>query len=210
MKKLINITERKCSKCNKVLPIKAFCKNNSNTGNKSYICRNCSKVKIKEFRTSKRGVIVIIYDSQKRSSKLRNMTLPNYSLEDLYTYCISQLHFDSLYKEWVKSNYQKNLKPSIDRLDDNKPYTLDNIRLVSFQENLKHAMHNKKYGISTQGKYTKKVIQLDKQKNFIKEYPSASIASKEVPNTNRQNIQKVCLGERKYCGNYIWKYKSKV
>ena len=44
--------------------------------------------------------------------------------------------FQKLWDAYVSSEYDQNLKPSIDRLDNSKPYTTDNIRLVTWRENL--------------------------------------------------------------------------
>ena len=52
----------------------------------------------------------------------------------------------------------------------------------------------------------RKILQYDKQGNFIKEYESITQASYET-NTNLGNIQQVCVGKRKSANNYIWKYK---
>lgn len=53
----------------------------------------------------------------------------------------------------------------------------------------------------------KAIIQYDKNGNFIQEYESITQAS-EMTNTNKGNIQQVCIGKRKTANNYIWKYKQ--
>lgn len=53
----------------------------------------------------------------------------------------------------------------------------------------------------------KPVLQFDTGGNFIKEYPSISIAS-EATNTHGSNIAKCLNGERKTTGGYIWKLKE--
>lgn len=51
----------------------------------------------------------------------------------------------------------------------------------------------------------KKVIQLNLNYNFIKEWNSLVEIKKEVG----INVGRVCRGERKKCGEYIWVYKEK-
>lgn len=51
----------------------------------------------------------------------------------------------------------------------------------------------------------KKVIQLDLNYNFVKEWNSLVEIKKEVG----INVGRVCRGERKKCGGYIWIYKEK-
>lgn len=48
----------------------------------------------------------------------------------------------------------------------------------------------------------------DMEMNFIKEYPSAVVASKEV-NIYRSSINKVCRFREKSAGGYIWRYPPK-
>lgn len=55
--------------------------------------------------------------------------------------------------------------------------------------------------------HAKPVVQFDKDGNFIAEYPSARIASKETGVAN-QGISACCLGKTKTAGGYIWKHKQ--
>lgn len=44
--------------------------------------------------------------------------------------------FITIYMEWAESGFQEHLSPSIDRVDNNRGYALDNIRWLSVAENL--------------------------------------------------------------------------
>ena len=56
------------------------------------------------------------------------------------------------------------------------------------------------------GKYhQKQVYQFDKQGNFLNEYESVSDAERQT-NIHHGNIVKVCKGQRKTAGGYIWSY----
>ena len=56
------------------------------------------------------------------------------------------------------------------------------------------------------GKYhQKQVYQFDKQGNFLNEYISVSDAERQT-NVHHGNIVKVCNGQRKTAGGYIWSY----
>lgn len=52
----------------------------------------------------------------------------------------------------------------------------------------------------------KSVLQFDKDNNFIKEFPGVREA---MDITGALQISKVCKGERKTSGGFIWKYKNK-
>lgn len=91
--------------------------------------------KAKEYRRTKNGLIIKIYNSQLRSSKKRNHEKPKYTLEELKKWFYKQHNFDELYINWVNSNYDKKLTPSCDRINNYKGYSFDNIRLVTWYEN---------------------------------------------------------------------------
>jgi hypothetical protein len=52
---------------------------------------------------------------------------------------------------------------------------------------------------------SKKVLQFDLEWNFIKEYPSASEAGRQL-NCHWDTIAKVCRGDRNKALNFYWKY----
>ena len=106
-----------------------------------------------------------------------------------------------------ESGYKSRMKPSVDRLNDFKTYSFDNIRLVTFRENESKGHKQRHLGIGTQGQVCKAVIQYDKEGKYIKRYSSASLAALEVPKANCQNIQKVCNNERPLCAGFIWKWE---
>ena len=54
---------------------------------------------------------------------------------------------------------------------------------------------------------SKPVFQFDKNGKFICEYPSTSEAKRKT-GINEGNICRVCQGERKSAGNFVWKYKN--
>lgn len=62
-------------------------------------------------------------------------------------------------------------------------------------------------GYNTAKKSMQPVLQYDKQYNFIKEFASMSEAARETQ-TDQHDIKRVCIGERRTAGGYIWKYKT--
>jgi len=107
--------------------------------------------------------------------------------------------------------YECNHKNSI--RDDNK---LCNLEWVTKSEN---AIHGFKYGnkivqkpqlgkFGKDSKISVPVTQLTKNGDFIAHYHGMSEAERET-GIFHGNISKVCTGERKYAGGFIWRYKSK-
>lgn len=54
-------------------------------------------------------------------------------------------------------------------------------------------------------KLSKKILQFTKSGEFIKEWPSASEASRQLK-INRGSICSCCNGKRKSAGGYVWEY----
>jgi hypothetical protein len=55
--------------------------------------------------------------------------------EEYYEWAFGHEEFERLFKEWVDSNYQRKLCPTVDRIDPKKGYYLDNMRWITHSEN---------------------------------------------------------------------------
>jgi len=157
------------------------------------------------FFKTKIGLATKIINSQIQSSKRRKHILPNYNRDELYEWLKLQNNFNKLFENYVKSGYKKMLVPSCDRLDDYKPYTLDNLRLVTWNINKNKSFIDKKQGINN--KQSKAILQYTKNNIFIKEWYSISEAARNI-NGSKGNIQEVCSGKRKTAYKFKWRYKD--
>ena len=98
-------------------------------------------------------------------------------------------------------------------------YEKTNLRWTTRKENINNPITKTKMRINarkpSKGKYGKKhhrskpIIQYDKEGNFIKEWDCANDVERVLGISNK-HIGSVCLGKRKSCGGYIWKYKNAV
>lgn len=55
--------------------------------------------------------------------------------EDFYKWAFESDDFNRLYLEWVESNYDRKLCPTVDRIDPDYGYTLENMRWITHSEN---------------------------------------------------------------------------
>ena len=97
----------------------------------------------------------------------------------------------------------KNL-PQINHKDENKENnSVDNLEWCDCKYNINYGSWRQKQSYSHKGKYSKKVVQLDKSGHLIKMFNSITEAEKE---TGIRHISAVARGQRKYAGGYIWKF----
>jgi len=193
--------KKKCIKCELPKELYLFCKDKRNSSGYGAECKECSKRR----QRSREGLANGIYVNQKISSKRRGHNPPEYTKEEFKNWLFSQPKFDELYNNWVLSNFERSLTPSIDRLNDYKGYSFDNIRLTAWKDNNIKGHNDRKEGRNN--KINKAVLQFDLKGNFISEFHSFRFAERET-GVNQANMNLVCQGKRKTAGGFIWKYKQ--
>lgn len=181
---------KECKDCNVVKPLDEFTKKVSCKDGYEPRCKICRSIKYN--KSSLELVVKKIYQSQLLNSSKRGHLPPNYTLQELIEWTKKQSNWNIIYKAYVDSNYQKSLAPSIDRLDNNKPYSLCNIQLVDWETNQNNAHRDVKSNAMTRGQRPVRALNLDD--SLHKEYPSMSEALREL-NGNAWGIWSVAEGK---------------
>ena len=197
-----------CLRCNHLLPLSDFHSRihiSKYTGataihHTSY-CKPCNKEICKERRQSKSGLFDLIYSGQLSSSKQRGHAPPDYSKEQLIIWIESQSNFSDLYTSWVNSKYNRWIKPSVDRLDESLPYSLSNIRLVTWGENAE-AFRQKKI---KEGVGDCKAVNQYLDGVLINTFHSLHEAERKT-GAAAGNILKCCKGEYETSKGFVWRY----
>jgi hypothetical protein len=125
---------RKCSKCKKFKDFDQFYKDRTILYGISYVCKIC---KIKARRELDFHFKKIFKNSINRIKNHIRYTNKEHTLtwEQWQTF---KPHYSKLHNEWEKNNYDFKLTPTIDRINNNIGYTLNNIRVVTKGQNTRH------------------------------------------------------------------------
>ncbi|MCK5343243.1 MAG: hypothetical protein KAR20_07555 [Candidatus Heimdallarchaeota archaeon] len=194
---------KKCTKCGELKSLSNYYNHKHTISGLHSLCKSCMAESCRASRKTKGGVIFDALAGQKKRSKNKDMSIPNYTLEELRQWALNQEIFHKLYKNWVNSGYKKMFKPSFDRINDYNPYTLNNIQITTWQENYDRGNKDRVDGINN--KQNKSVIQLTKNGQIINEFYSTCNASRETK-INQSNISAACRGIRPMAGGYIWRF----
>jgi len=124
-----------CMKCLRAKPLSEFNNKASTPDGKRPWCKSCVAKQALKYGRTMSGLIMSIYHGQKTLSKKRGHLPPAYSRLELEAWLKGHKDFYRLYKAWQASGHESILRPSVDRLDNSKGYSFDNIRLVTWGEN---------------------------------------------------------------------------
>lgn len=123
-----------CRICNKDLPLESF----TPTRNE---CKPCACEITKKRHRTKEGMIKRAYQHMKRRVEGRHTTAVSSVGKELldfdvfYEWSLNNFDYHFIWTAWTDSDRVRRLTPSIDRVDKNKGYTLDNIEWVTVAEN---------------------------------------------------------------------------
>lgn len=189
-------TNKQCNRCKKIKQISDYHTNRN-------ICKLCRSVaSLKRDRTID-GLIVKMYGQQVARSRVKGFDLPKYTAVELLEWAVKQDNFYEIYHKWVDSDYHKMLIPSVDRIDDYKGYTVDNIQLMTWEENKAKGHHDIKHGINN--KQNTAVAQYGIDSVFIRDYFSIAEAARNT-GAHVESISRCCNGAIKTSMGFKWEY----
>lgn len=195
---------KECYNCRINKEIVYFSKSSISKDGLSNWCKLCHREYRELKRSNPKTLIFQIYSGQINSSQRRGHGEPDYSREELYDWVLEQPHFKSLLNNWINSNFNSDLTPSIDRLKDYLPYTLNNIQLITWKENREKLNLDKIEGRNN--KQSKAVLRLDiDTEEELEEYFSIAEAGRRS-NISSTTISNACINNL-IRGGYKWKFK---
>jgi hypothetical protein len=195
-KGLFILNMKKCTDCKKSNNFKEFYKSNNTKDGFRGICKKCWKDRSYKYNITKNGLINNMYSRQKYNSKNRDHKPPNYTKIEFTKWLLGLDKFQQLYEKWINSGYKTELIPSIDRIDDYKGYSFENIQIMTWKENYN------KYKNNPIGRFP--VLKLKLNGEVVKKYRTITEAS----NDNNMCISSISRRINGITKNkdFIWKY----
>ncbi len=156
---------------------------------------------VSKYKKSPKGVLTVLYSKMKERTRLKGLPKMDFTLEEFHQMFLYNEYFLHLHNNWRTSNYQRDNKPSIDRINPDKGYTKDNIQMMTWKENrLKGDKENA-------ARITTSLEMYDLEGNKIKEFDSIKEAV-EVTGLNQGLIVMCCQGKRNHTGGFVFKYRG--
>jgi hypothetical protein len=132
--------------------------------------------------------------------------MPDYTLGELREWCLNQKIFHELYALWKQNSYDRSLAPSCDRTDNSKGYSLERLRLMTWEENRANGHSDMRSGKITHGVHPQKAVyQRTFDGHLVNTYVSAADAQR-ITGIEQGNISLVCRGKRNHAGGYKWNF----
>ena len=201
-------TTKVCFTCQQSKNVSEFGKQKASKDGFYPNCKICTRqLDINAGRT-KSGFISRLYKNQKKNATSRGHDVQTYTKIELTEWLNSNALWNPLFKQWEDSDYDTELKPSADRIDDTLSYTLDNIQLMTWNENRSKAHRDMKSG-KLHRDVNKAIVQLTKDGLYIAEYHSIMEASRKT-GVSDSSICACAKGKQRYshAGGFTWKYKG--
>lgn len=154
-----------------------------------------------KYRKTKKGLIRNLYCGIKQRATETGKEL-SFSSQAFFRWCMVSRKFHALYIGWVKADFERNVKPSIDRKNPLIGYRFDNIQVMTYWDNILKGRLEQELLIG------RPIIQTSLDGIEIERFASVRRAANELK-LSQGNISMVLAGLRNKTGGFSFKYQPR-
>lgn len=163
------------------------------------VARNSFKNTTEIYRHLPKGMLTNLYHKMSDRNIKNGFGVIPFTLDMFQQWAISDDKFIYIFDVWVKSNYDKNLKPSVDRTDHYKGYNFDNMTWMFWED-------NKKKSFREVGDKKQKPILMLKNNEVVGRFKSVDDARYFLNMKSNGNISMCLAGKRNSVKGYRFIY----
>lgn len=191
---------KRCCKCEEILTEKNIKKTSF------FICNKCYKLWKSKRLHNVNEFIARSYRNHRRRSKERDEIIP-YNLEDLLRWVNKKDKFFEMHKVWVSEGKDASLTPSIVLKDKKKPYTLDNLEIITSAQ-IPKSRENKMPLEQWNREGTKLLCRYSSP---VEAHNKTGISRVRIMAVARKRVYTTKAGYKARCltaGGYLWKFSN--
>jgi len=166
-------------------------------------CKDCTAIGLRDRRRTKNGVTSMMYSKLRSSSRSRGHEMPKFSNKELKDWLFSNEYFHLFYDNWVASGYRTDVIASIDREDDERGYTFDNMDVTYWAFNKHKNEFQTKYGLKIASNKEVKCTNVNTGDSEI--FYSSREAERKT-GVSYKAISNCCRGLSNTSGGYYWQF----
>lgn len=126
--------KKKCSQCKEVKPFEHFGKNKQGRHGLRADCKNCAKEHRRKPEVYSRSMFIYMHQRCRNNPRYSDYA-PNFTWSEFQDW-LATSSYAALYQEWRGRGYPRSHSPTLDRINNQAGYTLDNMQVITFRDNL--------------------------------------------------------------------------
>jgi hypothetical protein len=154
--------EKKCRMCLEFKQVSNFKKHKETRDRLSNYCKICSNAKQREYRAVNRNICSTNYEKthtgflmrlyrnmQSRTSGVQKLKKHLYagkgllSRAEFYKWANGCVEFHEMFCKWEKNDYLRTLTPTVDRINSDEGYSIENMQWLTHSENSRRGSLNR-------------------------------------------------------------------
>lgn len=151
--------------------------------------------------------ITQVYSSMRYKSKRRGDNLPDFTKEQFKEWLYKN-NVSDMWITYLESGCEKNLKPSVDRIDDYGLYEFSNMQLITWRENQIKGVNGEKHHNNSKNKNLMKPVFIWNKRGLLIKECKNSFEVSDFLGCHLNSVSRAITGKRKTIKKHILTNKN--